>query len=49
MEFNNRCGITVTLVEIYSVYSSDQKGFPVMKILFVRAGKGVVLSSSLAG
>lgn len=49
VEFNNRCGITMTLVEMYSVYSSDQKRFPVVKILFVRAGRGVLLSFFLAG
>lgn len=32
------------MIEIYSVYSSDQKRFPVIKILFVGAGRGVLLS-----
>lgn len=49
MEFNNRCGITVTLVEMYSVQRSDQKRFPVMEILFVRSGVGVLFSFLLAG
>lgn len=41
MEFNKRCGITVALVEMYFVYSSDQKIFPVMKVLLAKAGIGV--------
>lgn len=49
MEINNRCDVIMSLwlksvVEISSVYSSDQKRFPVMKILFVGVGGGMLLS-----
>ena len=54
MEVNNRCEVITSLwlksvVEIYSVYSSDQKRFPVMRIRFVEAERAVLLSFFLAG
>lgn len=54
VKVNNSCKIIMSLwlkpvAEIYCVCSGDQKRFPVMKILSIGGGRGVLLSFFLLG